>query len=159
MPDIENNFIAFIKTIIKYFDKLEDSVRHRLSQSPLLYALVAGVAIVMFWRGVWQMIDAIPFLQYPTISFIVSVCILLITGTFVSFFIGDQILISGLKHEKRIAEKTERDIAEEESELARVFGHLHMMERDMREIKELIQNLQTKTSITKKAHKKPEELT
>ncbi len=149
-PEVEKNLTKSYGTAIKYFDRLEDRVRHALSQRPLLYALIAGIAIVMFWRGVWLIIDILPLLHYPLISFIISVFVLLITGTFVSFFIGDEILLSGLKHEKRIAEKTEKDIAQEETELTKIFGRLHLIEKDIREITELLQKKSTPRKTPKK---------
>lgn len=149
-PDVEKNLVKALNSTTKYFDHLEDRVRHNLSRRPLFYALIAGIAIVMFWRGAWQIIDTIPLLHYPVVSFVVSVIILLVTGTFVSVFIGDQILLSGLKHEKRVAEKTEKDIAEEETELTKIFQRLHIIESDIREIAELLQKKPTPRRLAKK---------
>lgn len=36
-----------MKTITKFFDRLEDVVRHRLSRYPIIYAFIAGLAIVL----------------------------------------------------------------------------------------------------------------
>src|SRR3989344_2642565 len=73
-----------IKYIIKELDRLEDRVRQYLSKRPLLYALIAGVGVVLFWRGVWDIADI---LMGPATSLIASLIIMLLTGTFVSFFI------------------------------------------------------------------------
>lgn len=98
-----------MKEIIKFFDKLEDKVRGSLSRWPILYTLIGGIAIVLFWRGVWMTADQFSFLTGP-VSIVVSVGILLITGLFVSFFIGEQIIMSGLKGEKKIFEKTKEEV-------------------------------------------------
>lgn len=37
--------------IYTHLDKLEDKVRGILSHSPLVYALIGGTAIVLFWGG------------------------------------------------------------------------------------------------------------
>jgi multisubunit Na+/H+ antiporter MnhG subunit len=152
-PEVEKNLKNSYLRTLKFFDKLEDRIRHRLSHYPLTYALIAGVAIVMFWRGVWQVTDSLPMLHYPFISLILSIITMLLTGTFVSFFIGDQILLSGLKHEKRVAEKTEKDVAQEETELAKMLGRLHFIEKDIVEIKELLEKLSTQ-NVQKKGVKK-----
>ena len=90
---------------LKFFDKLEDKIRKHLSKFPIVYALVGAVGIVLFWRGVWLIADSIPFLSNPYISLFVSIIILLAIGLFVSFFIGDSILLSGLRGEKKLIEK------------------------------------------------------
>jgi hypothetical protein len=90
-----------MKKILNFFDKLEDEIRAALSRRPIIYAFAGGIAIVLFWRGVWMVADTIPFLTGP-VSILVSVTILLAMGLFVSFFIGDNIIISGLKNEKKL---------------------------------------------------------
>ena len=95
--------LNLIRKIIRFFDKLEDRVRMKLSHHPVVYTLIGGVAVVLFWRGVEKTADMIPFLNGP-VSLIISVVVLLVTGLFVSFFIGDQLILSGLKGEKKMVE-------------------------------------------------------
>jgi len=100
-----------LRKIIKFFDKLEDKVRGKLSHYPILYALIGGTGIVLFWRGVWHFADD---LQIGAIaSIIISLIMLLMTGLFVSFFIGHYIIFSGLKQEKKIEEKEEAELKAE----------------------------------------------
>ncbi|OGN29070.1 MAG: hypothetical protein A3A33_00235 [Candidatus Yanofskybacteria bacterium RIFCSPLOWO2_01_FULL_49_25] len=119
--------------ISKFFDKLEDKIRHRLSKHPVLYSLIAGFAVVLFWRGVWDLMDQLEFMT-PIVSLIISVTILLLTGTFVSFFIGDQIIISGIKSEKRTDEKTEEEIKTEEVKLSHVDKELEELKREIEDL-------------------------
>lgn len=100
----------FIK-IIKFFDKLEDKIRGKLSHYPILYALVGGTGIVLFWRGIWLTADM--FNLNGPFSIIISMIVLLLSGLFVSFFIGHYIIFSGIKQEKKIEEKEEKEIKEE----------------------------------------------
>src|SRR3989338_7461194 len=113
-----------MKRILSFFDKLEDNVRAAFSGLPIIYAFVGGAAIVLFWRGVWMVADTIPFLTGP-ISILISVVILLATGLFVSFFIGDQIILSGIAKEKKITEKTEEEVKEEAHILTEIHKELH----------------------------------
>ncbi len=113
--------------ILKFFDKLEDRVRARLSRRPIIYSLIGGVAIVLFWRGVWMIADQYSFMT-GWVSVILSVTILLMTGLFASFFVGDQIIISGIKREKKVVEKTEGEIETEMTKLTEVELELKKIE-------------------------------
>lgn len=115
--------------ILHFFDKLEDKVRHTLSKRPVLYALIGGVAIVLFWRGVWHLADEWGMPAW--VSFVVSVVIMMFTGTFVSFFIGEQILLSGMREEKRIDEKTEEEIRGEEGRLQYIRQEIDEIRKDV----------------------------
>lgn len=137
--------------IIKFFDKLEDRVRGRLSHYPILYAVLGGIGVVVFWRGVWHASDFISasFLAWksnsPTIdltqgldgliSFFAGLILLLSTGLFISSFIGNEIIISGLKGEKKLTEKTESElksetatIEEAEIKIEKVIKHIDELE-------------------------------
>ncbi len=120
--------------IVNFFDKLEDKVRESLSRRPIIYTLIGGVAIVLFWRGVWLIADSIPFLT-GGVSFVLSVIILLSTGLFVSFFIGEEIIISGLKKERKFFEKAESEIATEADILKEIKAKLEKIEADLEDLK------------------------
>lgn len=120
--------------VIKFLDKLEDKIRFSLSKRPILYTLIGGIAVVLFWRGVWLTADLYPFLTGP-VSLVISIVILLVIGLFVSFFIGDQIIISGMKQEKKITEKTELEIREGETKIYEIKKELDMILNELAEIK------------------------
>lgn len=121
----------------KFFDKIEDKTRYALSRRPVLYTLIGGIAIVLFWRGVWLTADQFPFLTGP-VSLVISVVVLLAIGLFVSFFIGDQILISGLKQEKKLTEKTEAEVKAEEVILQDIRKELQKISQRLEEINKKI---------------------
>ncbi len=123
------------KEIFKFFDKLEDKTRGRLSRSPFFYALIGGIGIILFWRGVWHTADMFLFMTGP-VSALVGIVILLVTGVFVSSFIGNRLIMSGLKGEKKLSEKTADEVKNEETEIGRIERVLHKMEGDLEEIKE-----------------------
>ena len=120
--------------IVYFFDKLEDKVRGRLSRKPILYALVGGIGIVLFWKGVWETAEYFDFLYGPG-SIIASLIILLLVGLFVSYFIGDSIVISGLRGEKKIIDKEEHEIFNEEQEIARLADEMKVVHRELHELK------------------------
>lgn len=144
-----------MKSIINFFDKLEDKIRGRLSHYPILYAFLGGVGIVIFWRGVWHTVDfftevifsyqlngsidlgVLPWWDGP-VSLMVGSILLLSTGLFVFDFIGSQAIISGLKGEKRLEEKTEEEIKTEtevikeiEKEVKDISHRLNEIEGDL----------------------------
>lgn len=138
------NFIE-MKKIVNYFDKLEDRIRAKLSRYPVTYAVIGGVAIVIFWRGVWEAGDILHnmggfwgFLFYAPNTIVWSSLILLLTGLFVSFFVGDRIILSGVKHEKRVDEKTEQDIRNEEEQVRLLREKIKLIAKDVEEIKMML---------------------
>jgi hypothetical protein len=115
-----------IKKIVRFFDKLEDHVRGILSHYPILYAFIGGTGIVLFWRGVWHIADDINLNSGA--SFVIGTVILLMTGVFVSEFIGNRLIISGLIGEKKLAEKEESEIQTEETQIKNLQNTLNRLE-------------------------------
>ncbi len=141
-----------MKKILRFFDKLEDRVRMRLSHRSILYALLGGAGVVLFWRAVWHTADKLMYLGmdiyektgsvwgkvlsyffYEPITLICTVSLLLLTGLFVSVMIGDRIILSGLKHEKKIHEKTEED-----EQIKLLNQKIEKLSLDIEEIKNLL---------------------
>ena len=124
-----------VKKIVSFFDKLEDEVRIRLSHNPILYALVGAVGIILLWKGVWEMAELIPAL-HGFGSVVAGVVILLFSGLLVSFFIGDSIIISGFKKEKKLVERSELDILRaEQTHTEEILEKLDHLEDDIHNIK------------------------
>jgi hypothetical protein len=144
-----------MKSILYFFDKLEDKIRGRLSHYPILYAFIGAVGVVIFWRGIWHTADfisevifsfqmtgsldigSLPWWDGP-LSIVVGGALLLSTGLFVFGFIGNEAIISGLKGEKRLAEKTEEEVRAEtgvikeiKDEVKEISRHLDEMEKEM----------------------------
>ncbi len=124
-----------IRKVASFFDRLEDKIRARLSRAPILYALIGAVGIILMWKGVEETAGIFPVLYGPA-SFFLGVFILLVSGLLVSFFIGDSIIISGFKREKKFADKTEKEIlAAEKSDTAEILAKLNHIEHDLHDIK------------------------
>lgn len=126
---------------VKFFDRLEDRARAQLSRVPILYAIIGGIFVVLFWRAVWLSADLLAeqggwlaILFSPGVSLVVSVLVLLLIGLFVSFFIANRVILTGLKHEKKLAEKTEKEIVEEEKEITELHEHIAHIEKRLDEL-------------------------
>jgi hypothetical protein len=121
--------MIIFKAIYKYFDKLEDRIRRRLTHFPLIYAFIGSIGIVSIWRGIWVISDNWNLSGFESLFW--GVLITMLTGLFVSFFIGENIIISGLNREKRTDEKTEEEIKEDKAFLISI-------KKDIKDIKEFI---------------------
>ena len=127
-----------MKKILHFFDKLEDKTRAKLSRAPLIYALVGGIGIILFWRGVWHMADNISLGAITSTT--IGAIILLITGVFVSAFIGNRRIISGLSGEKKLAEKAEGEIETEEIQIKKLQSTVERIEKEVTKIESEIEH-------------------
>lgn len=123
-----------IKEVFKFFDKLEDRVRGKLSHYPILYAILGGVGVVLFWRGIWHIADDINL--GSSVSLVIGSVILLMTGVFVSEFIGSKLIISDLVGEEKLTEKEEKEIETEETQLKNLQNTLNKLEKKLDHIDE-----------------------
>lgn len=126
-----------INRIICFFDKLEDRIRILLSHHPIPYAFIGGIGVILFWRGVWETADLFPWFTAP-LSIVVGLIILLLTGLLVSFFIGDSIILSGFKREKKLAEKTESEVRSEKDTMQYVVSELRTIDEDLKKLQEKV---------------------
>jgi len=133
------------KKIVNYFDKLEDKIRMRLSHRSIIYAFVGGTGTVLVWRGVWHSADILMakggiwgWIFYEPITLIWSSLILLMTGLFVSNLIGERVIISGLKKEKKVTDKTEVEVDKEEDEIRSMREKIIQISNSIEEIKNKI---------------------
>lgn len=65
------------------------------------------------------------------VSLLISIVILLLTGLFVSFFIGDNIIITGIRKEKKLIDKTEDEIAIESDRIKHIEDRLISLEKEI----------------------------
>ena len=104
-----------MRKISSFFDRLENRIRGFFSHYPIIYAFIAGVGIVSFWRGVWETSDLIG-IPAPA-SLLFGFLLLIAIGVLVTEFLGNRLIITGLRGEKKLEEKTLQEIEEEENTL------------------------------------------
>jgi hypothetical protein len=132
------------RSIELFFDRLEDVIRGKLSKHPFIYGFIGGSGVIIFWRGVWHGAD---WLEANTLwgavlfsnvgSMLFGIVILLMSGLFVSVFIGDSILISGLRHEKKITEKTEDEVEDEKKDIEIIEEHINDISKKLEKIRSM----------------------
>lgn len=126
--------------ILKLFDKLEYYTREHLAEHPLFYSFLGGVAVVLFWRGVWETADILAqrnnvlkwFLYGPN-QVVFSTLILMLMGLMVSVFIGEKIIISGLRHEKTVEDRTKEIVEEEVVTLKHIRDEVRSLKAELKE--------------------------
>src|SRR3989338_3881976 len=138
--------MKILKNIFKFFDKTEDKTRSKLSKYPVLYATVGAVGLVLLWRGGWMGAGSLsvfvnnPFVKksffYGGIFINPRGVILLVSGLFVSFFIGDRIILSGLKKEKKMEEKTKEELDAEMNVVNKMEEKMEKIEENIEKIKQ-----------------------
>jgi hypothetical protein len=125
--------------IFKIFDKAEDYIRDHLSHHPLWYSFFGGITVVLFWRGVWETADILAtrnnflhwFLYGPN-QVVFSTLLLLLMGLMVSVFVGEKIIISGLRHEKKVEDRTEEIVEEEVITLKHIRDEIRALKAEMK---------------------------
>jgi len=140
------------KKVFLFFDKFEDSIRKWLSHYPLLYAFIGGAGVIIFWRGVWYTMDFIMEFYFSVplanrsinsailiwwdgpLSIAIGLVMLLATGIFTSSFIGNEIIISGIKGEKKMVEKTELEMQSETESVKDIKREIEIISDRLEEI-------------------------
>ncbi len=133
-----------------FFDHLEDDIRAWFSHRPILYGFMGGVGVVLFWRGVWHTTDWLSSIlmdirtgnsttdmsTFPDgpLSLLIGSVLLLISGLFVSTFVGNQIIISGMRREKKLEEKTEEEVKGEVDRIFQIKKELSKISKRLDEI-------------------------
>lgn len=130
------------------YKKIQRKIQNYLSHRPSFYALIVGIGIVLFWRGVWHSADEIhstvdyfssttsmDFISSPwwdgPLSFIVGTAILYVTGAFTSSFIGNELILSGLRGEKKLSERTEAELKSEENTISDIKDELVLISKKL----------------------------
>jgi len=113
---------------------VEEQARKYFERTPFIHAFLAGVGVILFWRGAWEIADI--FGLGPLGSMALGSLLLGGVGLFVQTFVGNAIIIKKVEMEKQTEEKTEKDVTvvkrevrEEESTLSHLMKKLEAIEK------------------------------
>ena|SRR3989344_5826032 len=126
--------------IFKFFDLLEDKIRHWLSHWPLLYALIGILGIVLIWRGIWHLADDLDLSSW--LSILIGTIVLLSSGLLVAIAIGDEVLISAWRGRRKVTEVS--------------LGETMTLVEKVDEIKKLLAKIEGQLETVKKGEEKIE---
>lgn len=77
LKKIETNLSKKEKKLVKSQKKVFKKSKRR---HPILFILLAGSGLILFWRGLWVIADKTPILSHGRISLLVGLALLLLTG-------------------------------------------------------------------------------
>lgn len=103
----------------------EEKARKYFEQTPFIHSFLAGIGVVLFWRGVWEVADF--YSLSPFISILIGILILGGIGLFVQTFIGNTIIIKNVKSDINLEKKTEKEIIKEEITLSHIAEKINIL--------------------------------
>jgi hypothetical protein len=98
--------------ITDFFLNIEEKARKAFERVPFLQAFIAGIGVIIFWRGVWEFLDASG--VSPVASIILGILLLGSVGVFIQTFIGNTIIIRNAKKEEKVEKRVLEKIKGEE---------------------------------------------
>ena len=107
-----------------------------------MYGIIGGVSIVLFWRGVWHLADELGLGALA--SFLIGLVALLMTGLLTASFIGDHIIISGLRREKKVVDLEEGQIKTERDIIKEVRREVERIEREVLDLEKEVHGMRKK---------------
>jgi hypothetical protein len=92
-----------MKPITRTLLKVEDNARRYFERIPFVQAFIAGIGVIIFWRGVWEWLDRSG--VSPELSILLGMLLLGSVGVFIQTFIGNTIIIKSVKDEEKKEQK------------------------------------------------------
>jgi len=124
-----------MKSITKILLNAEESARLYFEKTPFIQAFLAGIGVIIFWRGIWEWLDMNQ--VSPVTSVVIGSLILLCVGVFVQTFIGNTIIIKNVEQEERFEKKAikqmEGEVDSEEVTLSSLSAQLDELARKIDE--------------------------
>ena len=125
-----------MRKLTNIFLNLEEKARTRFEKFPFFHAFLAGVGVVLFWRGVWETSDHLGISSVWSI--ILGTLLLIILGLFLQTLVGNTIIIKKVENEKKTEQK---DIAKVEKEVNVEEITLEILAKKLESIEVKIENL------------------
>ena len=126
-----------MKSITKMLLDMEESARLYFEKTPFIQAFLAGIGVIIFWRGIWEWLDMTR--VSPFTSVVAGAAILLCVGVFVQTFIGNTIIIRNVKQEemseKKAIKEVEENVDTEEITLESLSAKIDMLMKKFDEMK------------------------
>jgi hypothetical protein len=131
---------------MKYFTskflKIEEKSRNYFEKWPFFHAFFAGIGVVLFWRGTWEVADRLGL--NPYLSILLGSLILLILGLFLQTFVGNTIIIKKVENEKKLDLKTKNDLEKVEKEVDMEEVTLEILAKKLEAIESKLEDLNNK---------------
>ena len=119
--------------------QIEEKARTYFEKKPFLHAFLAGVGVILFWRGIWEIADY--YKLHPILSVILGILLLGAIGLFIQTFVGNAIIIKNVKKDEQIEKRTEKEVEIIESEIEKEEITLKVLNTKIEELSNKIDNL------------------
>ena len=120
-------------TITSTLLTIEERARKFFEKYPFVHAFLAGIGVIIFWRGVWELLDHNG--VGPVESIVLGALILGGVGLFIQTFLGNTIIIKNVKQEeqkeKKVIQTIEGEVGEEEVTLKKLADKIDALERKL----------------------------
>jgi hypothetical protein len=103
-----------MKFITNNLLSIEEKARKHFEKYPFLQAFLAGMGVIIFWRGVWEIMDV--FKIDPILSIIIGMLMLLGIGLFIQTFMGNTLIIKSVKKEEKLEKEILKEITNVEED-------------------------------------------
>jgi hypothetical protein len=121
--------------ITKKLLRTEEGARKFFEKVPFIHAFLAGVGVIIFWRGVWELFDQIGIT--PVQSIIMGVVLLGGIGVFIQTFLGNTIIIKDVakkeKSETKLIKEVESEVSGEEITLKQLAEKIDRLTKKLEE--------------------------
>ena len=125
-----------MRTITNFFLGIEERARVYFERLPFIQAFIAGIGVIIFWRGVWEFLDTQGI--SPIGSVVIGILLLGSVGVFIQTFIGNTIIIKNVKQEEKMEkkelEKVEGEVGIEEVTVQALSKKLDLLMQKVSEI-------------------------
>lgn len=131
-----------MKHITNIFLQIEHNAREFFEKFPYIQAFLAGVGVVMFWRGVWEIMDQMNL--DPILSISIGSLLLGAMGLFLHTFVGNAIIIKHVETDQSLDRVTKREIFKVEAEVHEEEITLSQLSEILKKLEEKIDNINNK---------------
>lgn len=125
------------------FLSIEEKARKYFEQFPFIHAFLAGVGVILFWRGTWEIADM--YKLNPFTSVFIGILILGAIGLFVQTFVGNAIIIKSVKSEINLERKNKQEVAQVEREIAKEEVTLFQLSNKLDDLSNKIDQLEKRS--------------
>lgn len=132
-------YVNFVTSVLL---DVEDRARGYFERAPFIHAFLAGVGVILFWRGAWEIADI--FGLGPLGSMALGVLLLGGVGLFVQTFVGNAIIIKKVEREKRAEQRTEKNVTSVQKEVQEEEVTLLHLKRKLEAIEKKVDSLAQK---------------
>lgn len=119
---------------------IEERARRSFEEYPFIHAFLAGVGVILFWRGVWEIADINRI--SPTLSVLLGILILGGIGLFIQTFIGNTLIIKKIKHEVELEKENKKEVTAVENEMIKEEITLNHLYNQIKELQEKIDHIE-----------------